>query len=435
MPKQQPFNLYEAATGAPWLMTEAALERVLAIIDAHAKAPEWRPDLAALAKDVGRPLDNTADTVARATPHGMVAVIPVHGPIFPHANSLHAISGATTIETLSADFTAALRNDAVSAIVLSFDSPGGAVSGVAEFANEIRTRTNRKPVIAYVEQMAASAAYWLASAADRVFAGPSAEVGSIGVVLAGVKGDKREYEFVSRQSPNKRPDPETPEGKAQLVARASDIAGVFIAAVAAYRGVTPAGVEADFGKGGMLVASKALDAGMVDQVAHFADVLARGMWVDTIPRIAGLVANESTTMENADMSFLSKMFKGKEGESEKDSEARMERLVLAFGESRADFAMAQHRAGNDVPQAVAVLLTASDGEMTKLRADIAEKTVALEAAASAHRAVIAQNAALEAKVTDLNSRPPTGKGMGAPDKTEASDQAILNAMLNGANQA
>ena len=70
------FNLYDAASGAPWLMTEAALERVLAIVEAHAKSSDWRPDLATFARELGRPLDNTQETSVVQTPHGAVALIP-----------------------------------------------------------------------------------------------------------------------------------------------------------------------------------------------------------------------------------------------------------------------------------------------------------------------------------------------------------------------
>jgi ClpP class serine protease len=426
------FNLYEAATGAPWLMTEAALERVLYIIEAHAKAPDWRPDLAAMAKELGRPMENTQETSILQTPHGAVAVIPVRGPIFPHANSLHAISGATSIESTSADFATALKSEA-RGIILSFDSPGGAVSGVSEFANEIRNRTTKKPVMAYVEGIAASAAYWLASAADNIIAGPSAEVGSIGVVLAGSKSGAREYEFVSRQSPKKRPNPDTEDGKAQLVDRASDIAGVFIDDVAKYRGTTAAKVESDFGKGGMLVASKAKAAGMIDGVAHFADVLAKGMWVDSSPRVVRQAGMTAADTENGDMGILSKFFKGKEGESPADAEARLERLIGACGDARADFALAQHKVGNDVSQAVEALLAVETAKVAKLTAELGEMGTKLQAASDQAGKDAKAISDLTAKVKDMDSRPPTGKGMGGTDKAETADALVLAAMVNGAN--
>jgi|GEM_PF-1359506 len=434
MPKPA-FNLYEAAAGQPWLITQAALERVLAIVEAHSKAPDWRPDFAALAADLGRPLENTQETTNRPTPHGNVAVIPIHGPIFPHANSLHAISGATTIETLQHDFAEALDNSKVQGIVLSIDSPGGAVSGVSEFANAIRNRTTRKPVVAYVEQLAASAAYWIAAAADSIISGPSGEVGSIGVVISASKDGGRTYEFVSRQSPAKRPDPETEAGRKQLVDRASDIAGVFIDQVAEFRGVSAEKVEADFGKGDVMVARKALAAGMVDRVEHFSDVLARGTWVDTAPRVTGQATAAPATSEADDMGILSKLFKGKEGESEKDAEARMERLVGAMGDKRADFAVAQHKAGNDVPQAVDALVAEYAAKTDALAKENAELAAKLQAASAAHGEDAKHIADLEAKIKDAESRPPTGQGMGSPAKTDAADKEVLAAMVAGANRA
>lgn len=431
------FNLYEAAAGAPWLITETALERVLTIVEAHSKAPDWRPDLAALAKDLGRPLENTQETTIVHTAHGAVAMIPVRGPIFPHANSLHAISGATSTEALSSDFHAALNSSKVDAIAFLHDSPGGAVSGIAEFANEIRNREPRKPVFSFVEGESASADYWLAAAADSVFASPSARVGSIGVVITMSKADGRKYEMVSRQSPNKRPNPETESGRAQLVDEASDVAAVFIGAVAEYRGVSAATVEADFGQGGMLVAAKAKAAGMIDGVAHFADVLGKGMWVDKSPMVArpGILAAEP---EKDNMDWKKLFGKGKDGESAADAEARMERLVSAMGDTRADFALAQFKAGHDVPQAIDALAAAHAAELktvnealAKAIAAIGEKDAQLKAATEAAAKDKATIAALESKAKDLEARPPTAKGMGSPGAPESGDKAIFDAMVRG----
>jgi signal peptide peptidase SppA len=72
----------------------------------------------------------------------------------------------------------------VSAIVLAVDSPGGTVAGIAEAAQTIRDARAVKPVVAFADGRMQSAAYWLASQADAIFATQSGNVGSIGVYAA-----------------------------------------------------------------------------------------------------------------------------------------------------------------------------------------------------------------------------------------------------------
>lgn len=74
------------------------------------------------------------------------------------------------------------KNDKINGLILIIDSPGGTVSGTEELANEIKNF--KKPVFAYINGMAASAAYWIASAADKIYAHLNSDiVGSIGVMF------------------------------------------------------------------------------------------------------------------------------------------------------------------------------------------------------------------------------------------------------------
>lgn len=200
------------------------------------------------------------------------AVLPVIGPIFPRAN-LMTMSGGSSLQSLSYDFNVALESDAVDAIILSIDSPGGEVTGVSEFANMIYRAHEQKPVIAYVYGLGASAAYWLASAASEIVIGPTAEVGSIGVV-AGYTDRKKEkekrgiadIEIVSSQSPYKRPDPSTTGGRTQIQETVDKIAGVFISSVARQRGVSEQDVLDNYGQGKIFVGDDAIQHGLADRI-------------------------------------------------------------------------------------------------------------------------------------------------------------------------
>lgn len=107
-----------------------------------------------------------------------VAIVSIDGPMQKYASSF---SGATSTVRVRQQVAAAMRDEDVAAILLTIDSPGGTVAGTQDLADAINQAKQRKPVWALVEDMAASAAYWVASQADKVFANqPTAMVGSIG---------------------------------------------------------------------------------------------------------------------------------------------------------------------------------------------------------------------------------------------------------------
>lgn len=106
-----------------------------------------------------------------------VAVVRMAGTLMKHTPSM----GGTSTVQLRRDVRAAAQDDKVSGILLSIDSPGGTVAGTYELAAEVKAARRKKPVWAHVDDLAASAAYWVASQADAVYAGnPTAQVGSIG---------------------------------------------------------------------------------------------------------------------------------------------------------------------------------------------------------------------------------------------------------------
>lgn len=92
--------------------------------------------------------------------------------------------GGTSTVQLRRDIRQAVNDPNVSGILLDIDSPGGTVAGTADLASEIRSATRKKPVYAHIDDLGASAAYWIASQADQVFANDkTALVGSIGTLM------------------------------------------------------------------------------------------------------------------------------------------------------------------------------------------------------------------------------------------------------------
>lgn len=262
----KPGRAFEFLASQPWAILEENLEIIATIAQRlHDNEPE------AVAAKLGRPLKNTRLVTMR----GSTAVIPVIGPVFRYANWMTEISGATSIQILSQDFNKALEDPAVEAIVLEVDSPGGTVAGVAEFADMVYEARGKKPVVAYVSDLGASAAYWIACAADRVVVASTAKVGSIGAIIQYDKrGEGNTGRIISSQSPYKAADPTTDEGRAQYQKLVDSQAEVFVATVARNRGVTPEKVLADFGQGGLFVGAQAVSAGLADRVGSLEGVLA-----------------------------------------------------------------------------------------------------------------------------------------------------------------
>lgn len=210
---------------------------------------------------------------------GSTAILPVIGPIFPRAN-LMTLSGASSVQSLAYDFNLALQENFINTIILNIDSPGGEITGISEFSDMIFKAQAKKQVIAYVMGLGASAAYWIASSASEIILSDTGEVGSIGVVAAYTSRKKErekhgieDYEIVSSQSPNKRPDPSTDVGRSQIQATVDQLADVFIAAVARNRGVQAADVLERFGKGGMLVGKSAIESGLADRIGTLEGII------------------------------------------------------------------------------------------------------------------------------------------------------------------
>ena len=200
---------------------------------------------------------------------GDIAIIPIKGVIMPEGNCASAWNGWTTCEGLVSDLQAAMNEPSVREVVFDVDSPGGNVVGVQEAAEYIASCRGKKRMTAHVGGMCASAAYWLASAADEIVTGETGESGSIGVVTSYTKSKDDTKTIVSTQSPMKRPDFESEEGAAAVQETIDQLASIFVADVARNRSVSEDKVLSDFGRGWIKVGQAAVEAGLADRVASF----------------------------------------------------------------------------------------------------------------------------------------------------------------------
>lgn len=217
---------------------------------------------------------------------GEVAILPLRGVIANRMNMMSDISGSggTSSEEFARNFQQALRDDQTKAIILDVDSPGGAVSGTSELSSMIYNARGKKPIIAHVNATAASAAYWIATAADEMVVTPSGSVGSIGVYgihddLSGAlekAGIKKTIIKAGRFKASGNPySPLDDETFARNQARINASYELFLKDVARNRNVSLSAVRDGFGEGDMVDAAEAVSQGMADSVATLEETLQR----------------------------------------------------------------------------------------------------------------------------------------------------------------
>jgi signal peptide peptidase SppA len=263
----------------PWAITPPMLDEILAIYGRHLRGDKI--DLAALSASTGIPFQHEPKgyTVADG-----VAVLPVDGVIAKRMNLFTKISGGASSELAGRDFEAALADRSVEAIVLAIDSPGGTIDGTPELADLVYRARGQKPVLAVADGMMASAAYWIGSAADAVYASTEvAVVGSIGVVTRHVDVSAAEakqgivsteiysgkYKRIASQY-----GPLSEEGRAYIQESLDHAYSVFVDAVARNRGASVETVLTDMADGRTFQGSQAVAAGLVDGVATLPEVVA-----------------------------------------------------------------------------------------------------------------------------------------------------------------
>ena len=115
---------------------------------------------------------------------GGVGIVTVHGALMKRPDFFARLFlGATDMEAVSEALAAARDREDVQAVFMDIDSPGGTVNGTPELAALVADVSKAKYTYAFTDGQMCSAAYWIASQADAIFATPSARVGSIGVLM------------------------------------------------------------------------------------------------------------------------------------------------------------------------------------------------------------------------------------------------------------
>lgn len=208
---------------------------------------------------------------------GSVAVVDVVGGLAQRASWLY--QGYDEIQTA---FAAALADPQSDGVILRLNSPGGVCAGCFEAAREMRQMADAsgKPVVAYVDEMAYSAAYALATVADEIILPKSGGVGSVGVIAQSVDYsralDNAGIRIAVVASGAHKTDshpavPLTDAALGRLREEVAHLASLFFDQVAERRGMKAEAVKAL--QAGCFLGQKGVDVGLADAVGTFADAV------------------------------------------------------------------------------------------------------------------------------------------------------------------
>ena len=270
-------NLIDVVQDKIWAIIPEKLDAIHQVLWNHANGVKI--DMEALEAQLGKRLENSYDVRLL---EGGLAVLPIYGVLAKRMNLFMQISGGTSTELVMRDFQLALEDDDIRAIVLDVDSPGGTVDGTEALGELVYSARGVKPVVAFANGMAASAAYWVASAADIVITEETGEAGSIGVVQvhydysradekAGVKPTliyAGKYKTAGNDA-----EPLGREARDYLQGGVDYMYSIFVETVARNRGVSVEQVLEDMADGRIFIGRQALEAGLADEIGSFETAL------------------------------------------------------------------------------------------------------------------------------------------------------------------
>jgi signal peptide peptidase SppA len=213
-------------------------------------------------------------------PPPVVAVVPLRGVI----GGLGPFRRGLTLPALAGPLERAFRLADVKAVALAVNSPGGAAVQSALIATRIRALADehKVSVLAFAEDVAASGGYWLATAADEIYADESSIIGSIGVISASfgfpetlkrLGIERRVYTAGEHKNPLDPFLPEQPDEVEHLKRLQEDVHDAFRRHVRARRGDRLKGDEDEIFSGRFWSGRGALEHGLIDGIGDLRGVL------------------------------------------------------------------------------------------------------------------------------------------------------------------
>ena len=265
-------RLADIVNGA-WAITPEMLDEIQKIYAIHMRGEKI--DIAGVEERLGIEIRNERKHLEVQNGIGRLSI---HGVMAKRANLFMDISGGVSTQIIGNEFKEALADPQVHTILLDVDSPGGTVDGTEDLANLIRDARGIKPIIGFTDGVIASAAYFVASAADKIFiSNDTTAVGSIGIIArhldysrqldaVGIKAT--EIKAGKFKAVGSEIAPLSEEDQAIIQARLDYLYTGFVASVAANRGISVDDQET-WAEGRIFTGTQAIEAGLVDGVSTF----------------------------------------------------------------------------------------------------------------------------------------------------------------------
>ncbi len=237
-------------------------------------------------------------------------------------------------DEIARDLDWLVQNPDITAIILDVNSPGGMVSGVEAAEQAIKKAASAKPLVAMIDGIGASAAYWLASAAPEIVITPTSLTGSVGALISYIELEgiltrlgARKVEVLAEQSPNKRLDPDSEQGRAELQAIVDDAGEMFLQTLATNREASRESILDNYGQGLVFPAAQALKRGMVDRVESLEELVAQMAARGPINSVTGGAATAEQTEGMTNMAKSNPSGSGLQASNRVSSSETLKRVI------------------------------------------------------------------------------------------------------------
>ncbi|MBD2781945.1 S49 family peptidase [Xenorhabdus szentirmaii] len=203
-----------------------------------------------------------------------IALIPVYGTLVQKLGTLRPYSGMTGYDGIRRVFLKALNDPEVKGICLDIDSPGGEVAGCFDLVDLIYQSRGEKPIHAILSENAYSAAYAIASAADKITVPRTGGVGSVGVIVIHcdwsqhIKDDGLKVTIITYGDRKAESNPHVPlsdEAKSAIQHDVDEMGRLFVRTVSRNRGLTEEQVRNT--QAACYLADEGVQAGLADKIA------------------------------------------------------------------------------------------------------------------------------------------------------------------------
>ncbi|MGJ7332557.1 S49 family peptidase [Morganella morganii] len=203
-----------------------------------------------------------------------IAIIPVYGTLVQKLGTLRPYSGMTGYDGIRRVFLTAVNDPEVKGICLDIDSPGGEVAGCFDLVDLIYAERGKKPIHAILSENAFSAAYAIASAADKIYVPRTGGVGSVGVIVIHcdwsqhIKDDGLKVSIITYGNRKAESNPYvalSDEAKAAIQHDVDEMGRLFVSAVSRNRGLSETVIRNT--QAACYLAAEGVQMGLADVVA------------------------------------------------------------------------------------------------------------------------------------------------------------------------